>query len=86
VPWPPLRSARNWSIASGGLTDTSFPAGCDRAALSAVRYRYNVGRAYQGCGRPARAFVVAITGDVYGHTSDDTARAAVDGLAGRLGL
>jgi integrase len=29
---------------------------------------------------------VAITGDVYGHTSDDTARAAVDGLATRLGL
>jgi integrase len=29
---------------------------------------------------------VAITGDVYGHTSDDTARAAVHGLAGRLGL
>jgi hypothetical protein len=29
---------------------------------------------------------VAITGDVYGHTSDDTARAAVTGLAGRLGL
>jgi integrase len=29
---------------------------------------------------------VAITGDVYGHTSDDTARAAVDGLAARLGL
>jgi integrase len=29
---------------------------------------------------------IAITGDVYGHTSDDTARAAVDGLAGRLGL
>jgi integrase len=28
---------------------------------------------------------IAITGDVYGHTSDDTARAAVDGLAG-LGL
>jgi hypothetical protein len=27
-----------------------------------------------------------ITGDVYGHTSDDTARAAVDGVAGRLGL
>ena len=25
---------------------------------------------------------IAITGDVYGHTSDDTARAAVDGLAG----
>ena len=29
---------------------------------------------------------IAITGDVFGHTSDDTARAAVDGLAGRLGL
>jgi integrase len=29
---------------------------------------------------------VAITGDVYGHTSDDTARAAVEGLSGALGL
>lgn len=29
---------------------------------------------------------IAITGDVYGHTSDDAARAAVDALAGRLGL
>ena len=29
---------------------------------------------------------IAITGDVYGHTSGDTARAAVDDLAGRLGL
>ena len=29
---------------------------------------------------------IAITGDVYGHTSDHTARAAVDGRAGRLGL
>jgi integrase len=29
---------------------------------------------------------VAITGDVYGHTSDETARAAVAGRAGRLGL
>lgn len=29
---------------------------------------------------------IAITGDIYGHTSDDTARAAVDGLARRLGL
>jgi integrase len=29
---------------------------------------------------------IAITGDTYGHTSADTARAAVDGLAGRLGL
>ncbi|OBH15180.1 site-specific integrase [Mycobacterium sp. E3247] len=29
---------------------------------------------------------VAITGDIYGHTSDDTARAAVEGLSGALGL
>lgn len=29
---------------------------------------------------------VAITGDVYGHTSDDTARAAVEGLSTELGL
>jgi integrase len=29
---------------------------------------------------------IAITGDVYGHTSDDTARAAVDGLDSLLGL
>jgi integrase len=29
---------------------------------------------------------IAITGDVYGHTSDDTARSAADGLAARLGL
>jgi integrase len=29
---------------------------------------------------------VAITGDVYGHTSDSTARAAVDGLADHLGI
>ena len=28
---------------------------------------------------------VAVTGDVYGHTSDDAAR-ALSGLAGRLGL
>jgi integrase len=29
---------------------------------------------------------IAITGDVYRHTSDHPARAAVDGRAGRLGL
>lgn len=29
---------------------------------------------------------IAVTGDIYGHTSDDTARAAVDGLTSRLGL
>jgi hypothetical protein len=29
---------------------------------------------------------IAITGDIYGRTSDDTARAAVEGLADQLGL
>jgi integrase len=29
---------------------------------------------------------IAATGDLYGHTSDDAARAAVDGLIGTLGL
>ena len=29
---------------------------------------------------------IAATGDIFGHTSDDTARAAVDGLIGTLGL
>ena len=29
---------------------------------------------------------IAVTGDVYGHTSDTTARAAVDLLADQLGL
>lgn len=29
---------------------------------------------------------ISVTGDVYGHTSEDTARAAVDGLSGALGL
>lgn len=29
---------------------------------------------------------IAVTGDLYGHTADDTARAAVDGLTSRLGL
>jgi integrase len=29
---------------------------------------------------------IAVTGDVYGHTSDDTARAEVERLSGKLGL
>jgi integrase len=29
---------------------------------------------------------IAITGDIYGHTGDGTARAAVDGWSGALGL
>jgi site-specific recombinase XerC len=29
---------------------------------------------------------IAVTGDIYGHISDDSARAAVDGLADQLGI
>ena len=29
---------------------------------------------------------ISITGDMYGHTRDETARAAVDGWSGALGL
>lgn len=29
---------------------------------------------------------IAITGDIYGHTSDNTARAAVEGLSTALGI
>ncbi len=29
---------------------------------------------------------IAVTGDIYGHTSDDAARAAVEGLTDQLGL
>jgi integrase len=29
---------------------------------------------------------ISITGDIYGHTSDETARAAIEGLSGALGL
>lgn len=29
---------------------------------------------------------IAVTGDIYGHTTDDTARRAIDGLSGALGL
>ena len=29
---------------------------------------------------------ISITGDIYGHTTDQAARAAITGLAGQLGL
>jgi hypothetical protein len=35
---------------------------------------------------PGRVQRAQRTGDIYGHTSDDTARAAVEGLTGQLGL
>ena len=29
---------------------------------------------------------ISVTGDIYGHATDDTARKAIDGLSGALGL
>jgi hypothetical protein len=29
---------------------------------------------------------ISVTGDIYGHTTDATTRAAIDGLSGALGL
>ena len=55
-------------------------------AVRAVSYRYNVGVHIKAVADLLGHSSIAITGDVYGHTSDDTARAAVDDLAGRLGL
>ena len=60
-----------------------------RSLAAAQRGRGVAGErgAYQGSGRSARATAsIAITGDLYGHTSDNTARAAVDGLGTALGL
>lgn len=37
-------------------------------------------RAHQGRGRSARHSSISITGDIYGHTSDATTRAAIQGL------
>ncbi|WP_193048544.1 site-specific integrase [Mycolicibacterium baixiangningiae] len=53
-----------------------------RAAFAWLESSVHIKAASDLLGDPS----IAITGDVYGHTSDDTARAAVDALAGRLGL
>ena len=59
---------------------------CTPCAISAAVAWLESG-AHQGRGRPARdTRSIAITGDIYGHTSDDTARTAVEGLAEQLGL
>jgi hypothetical protein len=41
---------------------------------------------WQFCAAVAAAIAHVKNRNVYGHTSDDTARSAVDGRAGRLGL
>lgn len=66
-------------------------AGVDGVGVHTLRHSAAVGWLESGVHIKAVADLlghssISITGDVYGHTSDDTARAAVDGRAGRLGL
>jgi integrase len=66
-------------------------AGVDNVGVHTLRHSAAVGWLESGVHIKAVADLlghssISITGDVYGHTSDDTARSAVDGRAGRLGL
>jgi len=65
-------------------------AGVDDVGVHTLRHSVAVGWLEAGVHIKAVADMlghssISITGDVYGHTSDDTARAAIDGLSGQLG-
>ena len=66
-------------------------AGIERVGVHTLRHSAAVGWLEQGVHIKAVADLlghssIAITGDIYGHTSDETARAAVDGWSRALGL
>ena len=66
-------------------------AGVEGVGIHTLRHSAAVGWLERGVHIKAVADLlghssIAITGDVYGHTSDDTARTAVDGLSADLGL
>jgi integrase len=67
-------------------------AGVERIGLyNTLRYSAAVGWLEQGVHIKAVADLlghssISITGDIYGHTSDETARTAIDGWSGALGL
>jgi len=66
-------------------------AGVDGVGVHTLRHSAAVGWLEAGVHIKAVADLlghssISITGDVYGHTSDDTARAAVEGWSGALGL
>jgi integrase len=66
-------------------------AGIERIGLHTLRHSAAVGWLEQGVHIKAVADLlghssIAVTGDIYGHTSDDTMRGAVDGWSGTLGL
>src|SRR6185437_3593086 len=64
-------------------------AGVDGVGVHTLRHSAAVGWLEAGTHIKAVADMlghssIAVTGDIYGHTSDDTARAAVDGWSGVL--
>ncbi len=66
-------------------------AGMDGVGVHTLRHSAAVAWLEQGVHIKAVADLlghssIAVTGDIYGHTSDDTARAAGEGLIGTLGL
>jgi integrase len=78
-------SATAAAVAPAGIAEPVTPCCIGRLELShctALESGVHIKAVADLLGRNS----IAITGDVYGHTSDDTARAAADGLAGRLGL
>jgi integrase len=73
------------------IEDAAKAAGVDGVGVHTLRHSAAVGWLEAGVHIKAIADMlghssISITGDIYGHTSDGTARAAVDGWSGLLGL
>ena len=73
------------------VEDAAKTAGVEGVGVHTLRHLAAVGWLEAGVHIKAVADMlghssISITGDIYGHTSDDTARAAVDGWSGTLGL
>ena len=73
------------------IEDAARAAGVQGVGVHTLRHSAAVGWLEAGVHIKAVADMlghssIAITGDIYGHTSDGTARAAVDGWSGALGL
>jgi integrase len=66
------------------------PAGVELIGVHTLRHSAAVGWLEQGHIKAVADLLghssISITGDIYGHTSDETARAAVDGWSGALGF
>ena len=73
------------------IEDAAKAAGVDGVGVHTLRHSAAVGWLEAGVHIKAVADMlghssISVTGDIYGHTSDGTARAAVDGWSGVLGL